>query len=174
MVQAFHKIQWLTIAELAEAWAPELTPLPKAVIQRELQMGLYKLHNEMDLREPLKDPPPFADLPSQDTLISRDFVERFCTESEELSLPSFWFDMKAKQKSPSFPGRPSIMRAIVQELEVRAESGNLAVTLAEQSRQLEEWAATNLKGQHIPTAKTIESGVRLAYAAFKRGAKRPL
>jgi len=174
MAPNLSKLQWLTVAELAEAWAPELAPMPVSAIKRELLFGLYKIQQLGDMREPLERLPDPKDLPPEDTLISRKFIERFCTESEEWQLPAFWFEYKEMEIGPSFPGRPSIMRAIVQELCERHERGELCETVSEQAHQLQNWAKQNLPTNvQLPTVRTIENGIRAQFRLLSRGEQRP-
>lgn len=167
-------VQWLRISEIGEMWSPQLG-IPRGVIERELRFGLFKIEQgAADMRERLNAPPDEASLPSVETLVARDFIERFCTESEEWQLPEFWFEMKRRDsQGPSYPGRPSVMRAIVQELEARAERDELEDTLAEQARQLSSWAEAEFPGKQTPKPGATENGIRLAYRLAKRGERRP-
>lgn len=166
----FDNVQWLTISELAELWEPELK-IPKSVIARELRLGVYKLHlakegkaNFAALTKPLDVPPTESELPSLDTLIERNFIERFC-DKELWAMPSFW--QSASDPGPSFPGRPSVMSAVAQELERQAKSGELKATLAEQSRVLADWASHRFPGKQTPKPTSIENGIRAAYRIIK-------
>lgn len=170
MQTSFNNVQWLTVTELAELWKDELK-IPKETIERELQMGLYKLEKSCmgegswaELQEPLKKPPKEEDLPPKSTLVNREFIEKFCGK-QYWALPEFFFTTTTKQ--PAFPGRPSIMSAIVQELEPLAQQGKLEDTLASQSRKLEDWANKKWPGKQTPTAKSIANGIRTAYNALK-------
>lgn len=166
-------VQWLTVEEVSELWAPQLS-IPKATIMRELQYALYKLEKAKTeryfgyeaMRKPLSEAPPDADLPSKDTLINREFIEAFC-DKELWAMPLFWF--KQIPTGPSFPGRPSIMSEIVQELEGRAKRGELERTLAAEAKALEQWAQANPEfvGKQLPRAPSIRNGVRSAYNILK-------
>lgn len=81
-----EKVQWLSIEEVAEQWAPQLK-LQKTVIQRELQYAMYKLEraktgehcNYDEMKRPLDEAPAPKDMPSPETLLNREFIERFAT-----------------------------------------------------------------------------------------------
>lgn len=68
-----------------------------------------------------------------------------------------------QKQSPSFPGRPSIMAAVEQEMRRRASAGELLPSLRQESAYLSEWARLNHHGQQTPTAKTIENALRNLY-----------
>jgi hypothetical protein len=163
-------VQWLTIAELADHWAPEIE-VPRDVVVRELRLGLYKWENakhnpEFVCGRPLKQRPPEEDLPSvDDARVDRVFMMAFC-EKQRWPLPQFWF--QRRQPARSFPGRPSIMGAIVQELRRRVEDRQLEDTLAMESRVLEAWAREHHPGLQTPTAKAIENGIRNEYRVLRR------
>ena len=55
------------------------------------------------------------------------------------------------------------MRAIVQELESRAHAGPLSDTLAGQARELKAWVDQQHLAEQVPTARTIENGIRVTY-----------
>lgn len=159
--------QWLTLREVSELWAPELNR-PASLILRELRFAMYKLEQDYPYSEPLTELPPEDQLPSPDELIDRDFIERF-NDKQIWKLPKFWFaDLPT---GPSFPGRPSIMSAIVQQLEQRSQQGEMLDTLAAESRALEAWAKDAHPGQQTPTTRSIENGIRTAYNQLKRGPK---
>ncbi|MFN3129457.1 hypothetical protein [Roseibium sp.] len=162
---SFQNIQWLTLQEVSELWAPQLK-IPPSVILRELQFAFFKIEREYDYLEPLKDAPLKEDLPSAETLINRDFVERFHSK-QKWQLPSFWFE--GLPTEPSFPGRPSVMSAIVQELTRRRKTREMLSTLAAEARFLEQWANQEFPGEQTPRARSIENGIRSTYGALKRG-----
>jgi hypothetical protein len=84
---------------------------------------------------------PFAELP-----LSRDATER---------------------RAPSFPGRPSVMRAIEQEMRRRAGRGELQDKLSEECKHLEEWAENEFEGQQTPKWRSIANAVRNLYKQLK-------
>ena len=61
------------------------------------------------------------------------------------------------------PGRPSHIDLVVAEFRRRIEAGDLASSLAEQSRLLEDWFHQTHPGKQAPTAKTIENRLRTDY-----------
>lgn len=157
-------VNWLSVREIAEIWSPELR-IPASTIEREIRIALYKLEIEYPWEKQIAVNPDAVDLPSSNTLIDRDFIERF-HDKQLWKLPDFWF--KNLPTGPSFAGRPSVMTAIVQELEDRAERYELAPTLAEQSRQLSDWAQRKFPGTQTPKPKSTANGIRMAYNALCR------
>ena len=173
MQNNFLKVQWLTVKELAEMWAPELG-MPTSVVKRELLYGLYKVEKAIEFAKPLNEPVPEDELPTDETLIQKDFMEKFCRESVELQMPKFWFGGFDKgPQEPAFPGRPSLMRAILKELEAQADREELVDNLAEQSRQLSKWAEEKFSGQQTPKPKSVENGIRVAFRILKNNAPKP-
>lgn len=157
-------VQWLTVKEAAELWAPELR-MPASIIEREIRIALYKLSISYPFLENINFLPKEEELPSNEELINQEFMREF-SGKESWKLPDFWF--KDLPKGPSFPGRPSIMSAIVQELRNLAEAGKLDATLAAQSRSLAAWARDTQPGAQIPTAKSIGNGIRSAFNLLKK------
>ena len=168
----YNNVQWLSVEQVAKLWAPKLDIL-EGVIVDEMRRALYKIERAkmgaMGIKEAMLQKldhlPSEKDLPSKDTLIDRAFIENFCSK-EDWALPEFWF--KGLPTGPSFPGRPSIMSAIVQELEAIAREGKLRQTLAQQARDLESWARATFSGKQTPKALAIENGVRIAYRVLKK------
>lgn len=157
-------VNWLSVREIAEIWSPELG-IPASTIEREMRIALYKLEIEYPWGKQIDVNPNAVDLPSPDTLIDRDFIERF-HDKQLWKLPDFWF--KDLPTGPSFAGRPSVMAAIVQELEARARRYELAPSLAEQSRQLSDWAQQTFPGKQTPQPDSTANGIRVAYNALRR------
>lgn len=64
-----------------------------------------------------------------------------------------------------FPGKPTLKNAILAEFKRRAATGDVAESLAEEARQLQEWAEEKYgpRGKATPTARTIETQIRSAY-----------
>ncbi len=157
-------VNWLSIREIAEMWAPQLG-IAASTIERELRIALYKLEKEYPFDKPIDVNPDAVDLPSPDALIDREFIERF-HDKQLWKLPDFWF--KDLPTGPSFAGRPSVMAAIVQELEERARRCELAPSLAEQSRQLSDWAQQKFPGKQTPKPESTANGIRMVYNAVRR------
>lgn len=160
----FKKVNWLSVREIAEIWSPELG-IPASMIEREMRIALYKMEIDYPWDTEINVNPDTVDLPSPETLIDRDFIERF-HDKQLWKLPDFWF--KDLPTGPSFPGRPSVMTAIVQELEARARKHELAPSLSEQSRQLSDWAKEKFPGQQTPQPNSTANGIRTAYNALRR------
>lgn len=165
MVKAlFNNVNWLSVKEIAEMWSPQLKISP-STIERELRIALYKLEQEYPFDKPIDINPDTVDLPSPDTLIDRNFIEQF-HDKQLWKLPDFWFE--DLPTGPSFAGRPSVMAAIVQELEERARKYELAPNLAEQSRQLSDWAKQTFPDKQTPQPNSTANGIRMAYNALRR------
>ena len=174
MAANLSKVQWLTVGELAELWAPELA-IPKSIVVQELRLALYKLDKSglplndqlfcyEKFKQQLSNRPEDHELPAPSRTIDREFVKAFCGK-EIWHLPSFWFEKQTNQ--PSFPGRPSIMAAIQNELNNLAASGKLEPMISTQAEILHTWAKDNFPADQIPTIKTIENGIRLPYSRLK-------
>lgn len=164
VITRWDKVNWLTVHEISNMWAPELG-MPASVVERELRIALYKLEVDYALNEPLDVNPDTVDLPPPETLVSREFIERF-HDKEAWKLPDFWF--KDLPFSPSFPGRPSVMAAIIQELRERALREEMAATLAAQGRVLSDWAKARFPAKQTPTPKAVENGIRLVFNTLKK------
>jgi hypothetical protein len=163
MTGNLRNVQWLTVSELAELWAPELK-IPASTIAREMQIALYKLEIKYNYSDPINVNPADVDLPSLDTLVDREFIDSF-HDKQIWKMPSFWFD--ARVAEPSFPGRPSLRSAIVQELRRRHETGEMLETIAAESRALSTWAENSFPGQQTPTPKTTENSIRTVYKTLR-------
>lgn len=169
MAAKFKTVQWLSLDEVAEDWAPQLK-MQKSVVLRELRLCLYKVErSEMgdklymldNLQNLLANLPPEDELPSKDTLISRPFIEKFCRKQNWL-LPDFWF--KELPIGPRFPGRPSLNGTLAEELNQIAQRGELKSTVAEQSKVLLDLMDQKHPGQGVITkAKSVENSIRSLY-----------
>ncbi len=164
---SLQSTQWLTLREISELWAPELN-IPASTILRELRFAMYKLEQSYPYNQPLTELPPEDQLPSPDALVDRSFIERF-NDKQIWKLPGFWFENLPT--GPSYPGRPSQMDAIVQELEERFRRRQMLDTLAAESRALEKWAREKYPGVQTPKATSIGNGTRVAYNTLKREQK---
>src|SRR6266446_2614921 len=153
----YENIRWLTIKEIAELWAPEIG-IPSSVIQRELQLAVINLPRWVGGTQLISEFPSDDTLPSPDQRMDKHEVGLFCEKQGHWPKPNFWFSRS--QTSPSYPGRPSVMHAIVQEFERIASSGELKETLAQQSTALAEWARSCDFGVvQAPTATTIGNNI---------------
>jgi hypothetical protein len=125
---SLSKVQWLTVAEIAQLWAEELK-VPSSTIEREIRIALLKLEKHYPFHQDIDFQPKEEELPTRDTMVERGFVIEF-SGKQYWKLPSFWFT--DPPKGPSFPGRPSVMNAIVHKLQQIAETEQLKPSLAEQ------------------------------------------
>ena len=155
-------VNWLSVREVAEMWAPELKR-PASAIERELRIALYKLRHDYPFNTPINVNPDTIDLPSPETLIDRAFIERF-HHKELWKLPEFWF--KDLPTQPRRPGRPSVMGEIMQELQKRAQRYELADSLIEESRQLARWVQEAFPDQKVPKPDSIANRIGTAYHAL--------
>lgn len=64
-------------------------------------------------------------------------------------------------------GRPSCMAAIEAEMKARAMRGELGDTLADECRQLAEWAKNAFSPRRTPTPKTIHNQLSSVYRQLK-------
>jgi hypothetical protein len=161
----YEKVRWLTIKEIAELWSPEIG-IPSSIILRELQASVINIPRLVGGEPLVEELPADEDLASEDTRLDKSHVGLFCEKQGHWPKPRFWF---GPQKHPlGFVGRPSVMPAIVQELERRAAANQLEDTLADQSRELARWAKSKLPGEQVPTARTIENNIRLRFKVLKR------
>lgn len=69
--------------------------------------------------------------------------------------------------SSSYPGRPSIMNAIKEQMHKRASEGKLELTLAEEARKLMDWVEREYPGVQTPQEKSLENGIRESYKKLK-------
>ena len=153
-------VRELTIYEIADQWSQEVKNPPRSTIERELRIFVInspRLRNNEGLIDPIPDD---VNLPPTSTRLSRQQIEVFCAK-QQWSEPRFWFGQE--NQGPSFPGRPSKMNAIVQELKARAQAGLLSNTLAGQARELKAWVDQQFPAEQVPTARTIENGIRESY-----------
>jgi hypothetical protein len=153
-------IRQFSISEIAELWSHEVEEPPRSAIERELRLYVVnapRLRDGLQLIDPIPDD---ANLPPSTTRLTRDQVAEFC-DKQRWPKPRFWFGDESQ--GASFAGRPSYMRAIVQELHDRAQAGALNETLAGQSRDLKAWVDQQYPRVQTPTARTIENGIRNEY-----------
>ncbi len=131
--------RYLSIEELVGLWFPERPGrLPKSNLTRELQLFFLNIADGRDWKtEGLVQNPDFENLPKLTEVFSKGRVREFCIK-KHLPLPRFWFQDEVPAIKPR--GRPSDMPAIVQELERRAEAGELEDTVTDEARVLVEWA----------------------------------
>lgn len=67
----------------------------------------------------------------------------------------------------SFPGRPSLMAAIKEEMKRRRKDGELEDSLAAECRSLASWAENKFPGHQTPTNRTIENSLRRVFKSIK-------
>jgi len=105
--------------------------------------------------------------------VTKEDFGMFC-DARGYERPAFWFgrDGATGPKSASFPGRPSIMRAIEIEMRRRANAGQLAPQLRDEAQALQDWAKYTHADQQVPGVGAIENALRSVYRQL-RGARRP-
>src|SRR5262245_8063027 len=104
--------------------------------------------------------------------VTKEDFGMFC-EARGYERGAFWFgrDGATGPRSASFPGRPSIMRAIETEMRRRANAGHLAPQLRDEAQALQDWAKHTHADQQVPGVRAIENALRSVYRKF-RGARR--
>lgn len=137
-----------TVLAISVVWEAPIGAC-KSIVSRELELCLLRLERDFRTNDSACFNLEIEEIPPANPLAHRGVIERSC------------------DTGPSFPGRPSLMRAIVQELERRSKTGELAETLAEESRHLSRWASSNFPGSHTPTARSVENGIRSKYRTIK-------
>jgi hypothetical protein len=159
---SLNTVRLLTISEIVERWVDE--GAERALLERELRLAvlnLPRLRRGEGLISPI---PPEEAWPPSTTLLSKADIEDICAK-QKWPLPRFWFDKQSSQ--PSFPGRPSLMAAIVQELERRASANSLEPSLAREAEVLFQWAREHFPGEQTPKPRSIENGIREEYRRFR-------
>ncbi|MEO5333001.1 MAG: hypothetical protein H7839_13360 [Magnetococcus sp. YQC-5] len=74
--------------------------------------------------------------------------------------------MKVK-KGASYPGRPSVMNAVEQEMRRRDEAKEMMSILAREANALSAWAKEKFPGQQTPTPKAIQNALRDLHRTLK-------
>lgn len=110
----------------------------------------------------------FSDYPAagkailQGMEIPRHWMEAWC-RANRVPLPMFWFS-GAGRASKNKIGRPSNMHRIREQMISRAQAGRLALTLAQETRELSEWAARELPvDPPPPKPRSMETPLREHY-----------
>lgn len=157
------KVRWMTIAQLAEKWAPELE-LPRGILEDELRRSFINLPRLAQGKGLVEQLPSEDKLPPLTQQVERGHVRAFC-KKQWWPLPAFWFG--EQNEGPSYPGRPSIMNSIKEEMKLRAAKGKLKPRIGEEANELFIWSQGRFVGEQIPTTRTIENGIRVFYRQLK-------
>jgi hypothetical protein len=97
--------------------------------------------------------------------LPRDMIEAWCL-AKGIPKPVFWFG--GDKKTRGLPGRPSSMRLIENQMELRAKEGRLASTLGQESQELARWAEKNLQPREPrPQPRTICNRLRSRFRKLK-------
>jgi hypothetical protein len=106
--------------------------------------------------------------------VTKEDFGMFC-EARGYERPAFWFgrDGATGSKSASFPGRPSIMRALEIEIRRRADARQLAPHLRDEARVLHDWAKQTHAGRQVPGVRAIENALRDVYRQLRGPQGRP-
>jgi len=158
----FENIRALPLRVILEEWQKEVD-FPGDVMERELRMAVLNLDRDWqngDLIDPLF---PDDELPGMDTLVDKDWLTDFCGKGD-WPFPKFWFPRGMEDIKL---GRPSHMPAIVQELERRAEAGELADTVTQEARELNDWAVGRGLGYPRLNDKSIRNRIGARYRELK-------
>jgi|SRR5689334_4066986 len=160
------QVRVLSISEIAELWAQEAEERPRSLIERELRIFLLNRPRLSQGEGPIQPIPEDDQLPPATGRLSKSDLEEFCAK-QGWTKPRFWFGRVTD--GPGFPGRPTIMRAIVQELERRAEAGQLSETLTDQATELVAWANERLPPGPIPIpgTRSVANAIRKIYWALR-------
>lgn len=164
-----HNVRVLTLREIAEMWAPE-AEIPVSLMLRELRLAAVNIPRRSKGLDHIPPDTPDEELPNPDERVDREWLIQFCSK-QGWEEPFFW--RSEARDTDRYPGRPSIRRAIVQKLEDRANSGQIADSLAEEARQLLAWAEESYRGDPgVPgKAASIENQIRDRYRELKNQAR---
>lgn len=137
----YRNVRFLRIRTIAEQWYRDSIGVSLEVIESELRRAHINLAPgrdwEVDGLVPEDEMPALDDLPGSEIEVRKEFVKRFA-QKQRWPLPRFWFPGEAPPTRRS--GRPSHIPEILQELEARAERGELRKTMTEEARELNAWA----------------------------------
>ncbi len=100
--------------------------------------------------------------------VDRTDFAAFC-DARGYARPDFWFgpDALKGNLSKGFPGRPSVMRAIIGELHRRAAADVLESKLVDEALALRTWAKQNIDTKiQIPGTAAIENAIRRDYRSL--------
>jgi hypothetical protein len=128
--------------------------IPADCSDSELKL-LDELLNRITAEPPRPGPPPSESLGTLETSASS-AGEKVGSEEAEALIGS-----------PSFPGRPSLIRRVQRLMEERAQRGELADTITVESNALEVLIAHEFPDVQTPTAKTIRNALRSKYRELK-------
>jgi len=160
----FENIRALSLRDILEQWQKE-ADFPAGAMERELKRAVLNLDRDWqngDLIDPLF---PDDELPGMDTLVDKDWLTDFCGKGD-WPFPKFWFPRGMEDIKL---GRPSHMPAIVQELERRAEAGELADTVTQEAGELNDWAVGRGLGYPRLLDKSICNRIGRLYRELKEG-----
>ena len=162
-IATFRTVRILTISEIVQLWSQEIN-VPASTIERELKASIINLPRLAEGKPLIEEFPSEDSLPPSDARLSKSHIGLFA-EKQGWPKPRFWFGEVHEQ---SFPGRPSISRALVQELERLDAVGQRSSTIAEQSRILARWASDNFRSDQVPSVKGLENLLRDRFNELKR------
>jgi hypothetical protein len=169
----FGNLNHLSIDAISKQWRMERTDLTSEAIhdsliewhrgnQIERITGERELFDE-ETAEILKYSDPVWPISSNSKLSRSDLLD-FC-QFVNWNPPKFWFGQS--NEGPSFPGRPSVMKSVLAELEQRAVQEKLAETVAQQGRDLAIWVERTIPDEQTPKAKSIENSIRARFKVLK-------
>lgn len=76
--------------------------------------------------------------------------------------------------SIGFPGRPTLMKAIIAEMKRRAENGQMQLKISHEAEHLEDWVDKKYPATQTPKKKSIENAIRTEYEKLKNKPKKAL
>lgn len=160
---SLNSVRILTLREIAEMWAPE-AQVPVSMMLRELRLAAVNLPRRWEGLDHISPDTPDDQLPDPDKKVDRQWLIEFC-DKQGWKEPSFWRCKEDKRER----GRPSMRSEILNELARRAAAGELADTLAAETRHLLEWAEETHSGHpgRPRNAKSIEPIIRHNYHVLR-------
>lgn len=87
-------------------------------------------------------------------------IERENANSVGMRLFDTKKEVSVEQYRTGMPGRPSIKHLLIPEMTRRFEAGDWSPVLAQEARELREWAAENHSSAPTPTKKSVENAIR--------------
>lgn len=151
-------VREMPIEDIARLWFRELG-MSRELLERELRLAVLNLDRNWREEGLIAEVPPDEELPPVTTRLSKEQIQEFCEKQRGWPLPEFWFGPQGDEPRPR--GRPSHMPAILQELERRAEAGELEATVTEQARALNQWAIE--QGERCMKVESVRDGISRRY-----------
>lgn len=169
---------YLTIREIAELWSAE-SGEAREVVERALmeraealsfeEWQFMEAESEEHMALLVHAPDFMGRLPiTPNSVFQRRYLKIMC-EQRGLPLPKFWFPegRASEADTESFPGRPSVMKAIKMELEKRATAGKLRSLVTDEAKSLAAWADEQFPKEQTPKPRSIANAIRDRFRELK-------